>query len=94
MAEDVRDRFGLDGSLKEEIRAKVLGEGFMKIVQSVRRGGSQFRISVRPVEIGGERRYQAEMTDDGQVRVKNFDADGLSAASKTSFPRRGRASCT
>ena len=56
-----RERFDLDGALKEEIRAKVLGEGFMKIVQSVRRGGAQFRISVRPVEIGGVRRYQAEM---------------------------------
>ena len=32
----------------------------------------------RRVEIGGERRYQAEMVDDGQVRVKNFDADSLS----------------
>ena len=68
------ERFELEPSLKEEIRARVLGDGFMKIVQVVRRNGKQFKIAVRPVEIGGERRYQAEMTDDGQVRVKNFES--------------------
>ncbi len=75
------ERFELDPSLAEEIRARVFGEGFMKIVQSVRRNGKMFRISMRPVEIGGERRFQAEMTDDGHVQVKNFTidaaADGL-----------------
>lgn len=84
-----RERFDLDEALKEEIRAKVLGEGFMKIVQSVRRGGAQFRISVRPVEIGGVRRYQAEMVEDGQVRVKNFDADGLSAGLEEIIAQKG-----
>ena len=84
-----RERFELDDALKEEIRAKVLGDGFMKIVQSVRRGGSQFRISVRPVEIGGERRYQAEMVDDGQVRVKNFDADSLSGGLDDIMSQKG-----
>ena len=43
------DKFELEGKLKEEIRARVLGEGFMKIVQSVRRNGKQFKISMRPV---------------------------------------------
>lgn len=71
------ERFELEPALCEEIRAKVLGEGFMKLVQSVRRGGSQFRISLRPVEIGGARMFQAEMTDSGRVQVKNFDADGV-----------------
>ena len=33
------EKFELDPRLREEIRARVLGEGFMKIVQSVRRGG-------------------------------------------------------
>ena len=70
------ERGELDASLAEEIRARVLGEGFMKIVQTVRRNGKTFRISMRPVAIGGETRYQAEMVDDGQVRVKNFDANG------------------
>ena len=75
------ERFELDDKLKEEIRARVLGEGFMKIVQTVRRNGKTFKISMRPVEIGGVRKFQAEMTDDGQVQVRNFDtnaaADGL-----------------
>ena len=66
------DRFELDPAIKEEIRARVLGEGFMKIVQTVRRGGKPFRIAMRPVEIGGERKFQAEMNDDGRVMVKNF----------------------
>ena len=70
------ERGELDSALAEEIRARVLGEGFMKIVQTVRRNGKTFRISMRPVAIGGETRYQAEMVDDGQVRVKNFDANG------------------
>ena len=68
------ERFELDPKLKEEIRARVLGEGFMKIVQSVRRNGKTFKIAMRPVEIGGEKKFQAEMTDDGQVQVKNFSA--------------------
>ena len=89
MAEGERERFELDDPLKEEIRARTLGEGFMKIVQTVRRGGVQFRISVRPVEIGGERRYQAEMSDDGQVRVKNLDADGLSEGLEEIISQKG-----
>ena len=75
------ERFELEPKLKEEIRARVLGEGFMKIVQSVRRGGAMFKIAMRPVEIGGVKKFQAEMTDAGRVQVKNFDAnaaaDGL-----------------
>ena len=89
MAEGERERFKLDDPLKEEIRARTLGEGFMKIVQTVRRGGAQFRISVRPVEIGGERRYQAEMSDDGQVRVKNLDSDGLSEGLEEIISQKG-----
>ena len=53
----------LDGKLAEEIRARVLGEGFMKIVQTLRRNGKTFRISMRPVQIGGETRFQAEMNN-------------------------------
>ena len=67
------ERFELEDSLKDEIRARVMGEGFMKIVQSVRRNGKSFKIAMRPVEIGGRRLFQAEMTDNGQVQVKNFD---------------------
>lgn len=83
------EKFELEESLKEEIRAGVLGGGFMKIVQSVRRGGEQFRISIRPVEIGGERRFQAEMTDAGQVTVKNFDADGIADGLEELISQKG-----
>ena len=38
------EKFELDPKLRDEIRARVLGEGFMKIVQSVRRNGRSFRI--------------------------------------------------
>ncbi len=69
------ERFELEPELQEEIRSRVMGEGFMKIVQSVRRNGKTFRISLRPVLIGGLRKFQAEMVDDGQVQVKNLDAD-------------------
>ena len=75
------ERFELDEKLQDEIRTRVMGEGFMKIVQTVRRNGKLFKIVMRPVMIGGIRKFQAEMTDEGQVRVKNFDAaaaaDGL-----------------
>ncbi len=67
------EKFELDESLAEEIRVRVFGEGFMKLVQSVRRGGASFKISLRPVLIGGRKRFQAEMVDEGQTQVKNFD---------------------
>jgi len=70
-------RTELSVELAEEIRKRVFVEpGFMKVTQVVRRGGGTFRVSVRPVMIKGERRYQGEMTDDGQTKVKNFDQEG------------------
>ena len=83
------ERGELDAALAEEIRARVLGEGFMKIVQTVRRNGKTFRISMRPVAIGGETRYQAEMVDDGQVRVKNFDANGAAEGLEEIIAQKG-----
>ncbi len=83
------ERFELDPKLKEEIRARVLGEGFMKLVQTVRRNGQTFRISMRPVEIGGERKFQAEMTDDGQVQVKNLSANAAAEGLEEIIAQRG-----
>ena len=83
------ERFELDEQLKEEIRAGVLGEGFMKIVQSVRRNGRTFRISMRPVEIGGERKFQAEMNDAGTVQVKNFGTDAASEGLEEIIAQKG-----
>ena len=83
------EKFELDPKLKEEIRARVLGEGFMKIVQTVRRGGKAFKIAMRPVIIGGETKFQAEMTDEGQVRVKNFSTDDAAAGLEEIIAQKG-----
>lgn len=83
------DRFELEPKLKEEIRARVLGEGFMKIVQTVRRNGKSFKIAMRPVEIGGEKKFQAEMTDDGQVQVKNLSANAAAEGLEEIINQRG-----
>ena len=83
------EKFELNKSLADEIRARVMGDGFMKLVQSVRRNGKSFRISLRPVLIGGETRYQAEMNDEGQVRVKNFDAAGAAEGLEEIIAQKG-----
>ena len=83
------EKFELDKTLAEEIRARVLGDGFMKLVQSVRRNGKTFRISLRPVLIAGETRYQAEMNDEGHVRVKNFDANGAAEGLEEIIAQKG-----
>lgn len=70
-------RTDLPVELAEEIRRRVFSEpGFMKITQVVRRGGGLFRVSLRPVVIKGEMRYQGEMNDEGRTTVKNFDLEG------------------
>ena len=79
----------LAATLAEEIRGRVLGEGFMKIVQTVRRNGQTFRISMRPIVLGGEMRYQAEMVDGGQVRVKNLDANGAAEGLEEIIAQKG-----
>ena len=83
------ERFELEPELQEEIRRGVLGDGFMKLVQSVRRGGANFRISLRPVAIGGVKRYQAETVDEGRTQVKNFDADGVAAGLEEIIAQKG-----
>ena len=84
-----RERFELEEPLKEEIRAGVFGAGFMRLVQSVRRGGSTFKIAVRRVAIGDAVRYQAEMTEAGQVQVKNFDANGIAEGVEEILAQKG-----
>ena len=69
-------RTDLPAELADEIRKRVFEDaGFMKITQVVRRGGNTFRVSLRPVVIKGEKRFQGEMTDEGQTKVKNFDLE-------------------
>jgi SAM-dependent methyltransferase len=66
-------RTELPEKLITEIRQRVFDEqNFIKITQVIRRGGGIFKVSLRPVQIRGERRYQGEMTEDGQTQVKNF----------------------
>ena len=83
------EKFELEAGLQDEIRSRVFGAGFIKIVQSVRRNGESFRISIRPVEIGGERKFQAEMAEGGQVQVKNFDAKGAAAGLEEIIAQKG-----
>ena len=83
------ERFELEQELQEEIRTRVMDEGFMRIVQTVRRNGKLFKIVMRPVEIGGLRKFQAEMTDEGQVRVKNFDAAGAADGLEEIIAQKG-----
>jgi len=67
----------LPEELAAEIRRRVFDEkGWMKITQVVRRGGETFRISLRPVMIKDEKRFQGEMVEDGKTTVKNFDEPG------------------
>ncbi len=83
------ERFELESGLQDEIRARVKGDGFIKIVQTVRRNGKTFKISMRPVSIGGVRKFQAEMTDEGQVSVKNFDAAGAARGLEEIIAQKG-----
>ncbi len=83
------EKYELEPSLKDEIRRRVFGEGFMKIVQSCRRGGKSFKIAMRPLDMGGERRFQAEMTDDGHVQAKNFDLAGAQAGLEEILAQKG-----
>ena len=83
------EKFELEDPLKEEIRTRTLGDGFMKLVQTVRRNGKLFKIALRPVEIGGEKRFQAEMTDEGQVRAKNFDMNGAAEGLEEIIAQKG-----
>lgn len=83
------ERFELEDALKEEIRTRVLGAGFMKLVQVVRRNGKTFKIALRPVEIGGEKKFQAEMTDEGQVQVKNLTANAAEEGLEEIIAQRG-----
>ena len=83
------ERFELESALKDEIRSRVFADGFIKLVQSVRRQGEVFRISLRPVIIGGERKYQAEMSDSSGVQAKNFDAAGAADGLEEIIAQKG-----
>jgi SAM-dependent methyltransferase len=83
------ERGELPKDLAEEIRSRFFSDDFMKIVQTLRRNGKSFKISIRPVEIGGEKKYQAEMTDDGHVQVKNFDTNAVAEGLEEIISQRG-----
>ena len=52
------EKYELDPKLTDQIRSRVLGDGFMKIVQSVRRGGAV--CTVKPSDRGRKIRLVAE----------------------------------
>ena len=83
------DKYALDNSLQEEIRSRVFADGFIKLVQSVRRGGKPFKISLSPVEIGGVKMFQAEMSDDGHVQVKNFEINDAAKGLEEIIAQKG-----
>lgn len=66
----------LTPELADEIRRRVFDEpGFVKVTQVLRKRGNLFRVSLRPVTIKGEHKFQGEMTDaesGGRPVVKNF----------------------
>ena len=62
-------RTDLPENIAEEIRNRVFNEsGFMKLTQVVRGRGGTFRVSLRPVVIKDENKYQGEMTEDGRTQ--------------------------
>lgn len=67
------EKFELEQELADEIRDRVCGAGFMKLVQSARRGGRSLKVSLRPVDIGGTVKFQVETVDDGRVKVRNAE---------------------
>ena len=71
------EKFELEQELVDEIRDRVCGTGFMKLVQSARRGGRSLKVSLRPVDIGGTVKFQIETVDDGRVKVRNVEKDEI-----------------
>jgi len=66
------DETSLPEELRDELRRRVFAPGFIRLTQSLSRGGKPFRISLRPVRIKGETLFQAEMDDAGRVQVRNL----------------------
>lgn len=83
------ERFEIEDSLKDEIRSRVFADGFIKLVQSVRRQGENFKISLRPVMIAGVRKFQAEMTDSSGVQARNFDEAGAAEGLEEIIAQKG-----
>lgn len=83
------ERFELESALKDEIRARVFGDGFIKLVQSVRRGGESFRISLRPVMLGGEKKFQAESAEGRNLQVRNLDRQDAEAGLEEIIAQKG-----
>lgn len=83
-------RTSLPEAVVQEVRAQVLeNPGFIKLIQSARQGGALSRRSLRPVEIRGERLFQYEQSDGGQVVVKNLDGAGATVALEEILSRTG-----
>ena len=83
------EKDGPSSELCDEIRAAAVGPDFIKLVQSVRYGGERARVSLRPVEIGGERMFQEETCEGRSVKVRNFPLDGLPSALDAMLAKRG-----
>lgn len=81
----------LPEELTNEIRTRVFDRpGFIRLTQSLSRGGKTFRISLRPVTLRGQARFQAEMCDGGKTRVRNFDEAGARRGLDEILTQKGR----
>ena len=91
-AAEAAPRTALAEELVEEIRRRVFDEpGFMRLTQVARYGGQMHRASLRPVQLKGERRFQAETTEGGRMAVRNLAAvDALPALGRLLEQRGAR----
>ena len=79
--------------LADEIRRRVFDEpGFIKVTQVLRKRGNLFRVSLRPVTIKGEHKFQGEMTDaesGGRPIIKNFAEEDARAGLEEMLAQTG-----
>ncbi len=81
----------LPADLCEEIRSRVFDEpGFIRLTQSLSRGGKTFRISLRPVQMKGKASYQAEMCDAGKTHVRNLTPGAARKGLEEILEQKGR----
>jgi hypothetical protein len=80
------EKFELEQELADEIRDRVCGAGFMKLVQSARRGGRSLKVSLRPVDIGGTVKFQVETVVGFNVRTYYLSENWYAMADMIRYP--------
>ena len=80
----------LPGELREEIRVRVFGPGFIRLTQTLAREGKPFRISLRPVRLKGQALFQAEMRDGAQAQTRNLSEPAARKGLEEILAQRGK----